>query len=64
MNGSMMLRSPKCLVTRGAGFIGSNLVESLALSGATVHVLDDFSTGRRENLASLAAKSAWKGSCQ
>ncbi len=38
------------LVTGGAGFIGSNLVEVLVRDGASVRVLDDFSTGRRENL--------------
>ncbi len=38
------------LVTGGAGFIGSNLVERLVDSGHEVVVLDDFSTGRRENL--------------
>jgi nucleoside-diphosphate-sugar epimerase len=38
------------LVTGGAGFIGSNLVRSLAADGHAVRVLDDLSTGRKENL--------------
>jgi UDP-glucose 4-epimerase len=38
------------VVTGGAGFIGSHLVEALAAAGARVRVLDDFSSGRRENV--------------
>ncbi len=40
----------KVLVTGGAGFIGSNLTESLLRKKHFVRVLDDFSTGKRENL--------------
>jgi UDP-glucose 4-epimerase len=41
----------KSLVTGGAGFIGSHLVDALAARGDEVLVLDDFTSGRRENLA-------------
>lgn len=40
----------KYLVTGGAGFIGSNIVEELLRRGESVRVLDNFSTGKRENL--------------
>ena len=40
----------KCLITGGAGFIGSHLVEACLEKGYQVIVLDDLSTGKTENL--------------
>jgi len=41
------------LVTGGAGFIGSHMTQALVRRGDTVRVLDDFSTGKQENLAEV-----------
>ncbi|MGA2658573.1 MAG: GDP-mannose 4,6-dehydratase [Verrucomicrobiota bacterium] len=46
----MMMR---CLITGGAGFIGSHLAERLIAAGQQVTVLDDLSTGRYENIVGL-----------
>jgi UDP-N-acetylglucosamine/UDP-N-acetyl-alpha-D-glucosaminouronate 4-epimerase len=45
-----------CLVTGGAGFIGSHIADALVRRGERVRVLDNFSTGRRENLSQLTGK--------
>ena len=47
----------KCLVTGGAGFIGSNLVDQLVLKKHKVIVLDNFSTGRLSNLSQHKKKN-------
>lgn len=44
---------PLSLITGGAGFIGSHLAEQLLSQGRRVRLIDDFSTGRRENIAGL-----------
>jgi UDP-glucose 4-epimerase len=45
----------RCLVTGGAGFIGSNLVDALVARGDRVAVIDSLVTGKRENLAGALA---------
>lgn len=52
---------PRYLVTGGAGFIGSHLAETLLAGGAQVRVLDNFSTGLRENLAALSGAEIVEG---
>ena len=49
-NNFEILQNKRILVTGGAGFIGSNLCETLLDLGVKVTCLDNFSTGRRENL--------------
>ena len=44
----------RVLITGGAGFIGSNLTDGLLAQGYQVTVLDNFATGKRENLSHLA----------
>ena len=54
------LEGKKILVTGGAGFIGSHLVENLLSLGCFVTVLDNFSTGKRENLAPFAGNRCFR----
>jgi len=44
----------RALVTGGAGFVGSHVVDALLTRGVEVHVLDNLSSGRRENVAAAA----------
>lgn len=52
------IETMKILITGGAGFIGSHLAERLVAEGHHVTVLDDLSTGRRENLSSLSGSNS------
>ena len=44
------------LITGGAGFIGSNIAQHLVARGLSVRIFDNFSTGKRENIAAFADK--------
>ncbi len=44
----------RVLITGGAGFIGSHLVDACLARGFAVRILDNFATGKRENLAHVA----------
>src|SRR5215210_763675 len=55
---SSMLRLMRALVTGGAGFIGSNVVDALLERGDEVTVLDDLSTGKRDNLEGALSGAA------
>lgn len=50
------------LVTGGAGFIGSNIVRRLVAKGEQVRVLDDFSTGKKDNLNGVGGIEVIEGS--
>ncbi len=47
----MKLTGKRCLITGGAGFIGSHLVDELIRKGCTVRVLDNLANGKLENLS-------------
>ncbi len=51
----------KILITGGAGFIGSHLAEALLAEGQTVFVIDNYSTGRRDNLAPQSRLTVLEG---
>src|SRR3954452_12412015 len=53
-----IVRLMRAIVTGGAGFIGSNVVDALLERGDEVTVIDDLSTGRRENLDQALANGA------
>jgi UDP-N-acetylglucosamine 4-epimerase len=55
-----ILRNSRVLVTGGAGFIGSNLTESLLEAGNEVVCLDNFSTGKRENIKNFLDNPNYK----
>ena len=48
------LKNKKILVSGGAGFIGSNICETLVKEGCVVRCLDNFATGKKENIEKLS----------
>ncbi len=46
-----IIKNKSVLVTGGAGFIGSNIIDRLLTQGNKVICLDNFATGKRENIA-------------
>ncbi|MBI4895177.1 MAG: NAD-dependent epimerase/dehydratase family protein [Candidatus Aenigmarchaeota archaeon] len=61
----MDLKDKKILVTGGAGFIGSHICEKLVSLGSSVTILDDLSTGKEKNIASIKDKIKFiKGSVE
>ncbi|WP_423738322.1 SDR family oxidoreductase [Christiangramia fulva] len=55
-----IISSSKILVTGGAGFIGSNLCETLLELGSEVRCLDNFATGHRKNIEALTGNSSFE----
>ena len=45
-----MIKNKKILITGGSGFIGSNLAREILKSNNTVYIIDDLSTGNKNNL--------------
>ena len=60
MGGDEATHAQRILITGGAGFIGSHLAERLLADGQAVTVLDDFSTGRMQNIAHLLDKPGFQ----
>lgn len=55
-----VLRDKKVLVTGGAGFIGSNIVESLLQTGNYVVCLDNFATGKKKNISEFLSNPSFR----